>query len=118
MSHRIQNMVILYFLALIPSPLHFVAVCQNLTRIGHKCNISGTICDLLWPCENRGACHNAERGNDYNCSCRYGFHGPKCEYDHRSCKNTTCSNHGTSSILHLFKIKSIFIFRFLSRTTK
>lgn len=76
------------------SSLYFSPNCQNSTHIGHKCNTFGTICALLRPCKNGGRCNNTKNNIDYNCSCEPGFHGPKCEYDHRSCDDTACSYHG------------------------
>lgn len=78
------------------SALYFVPEeCPDSTNIGVRCNTSSHFCNLLDPCQNGGTCRNTTDG--YNCFCRPGFTGPRCESSHQLCRPDSCSNHGTYS---------------------
>ena len=45
--------------------------------------------------ERRSNCINHENHNDYQCVCKFGYAGDRCEIDVDLCENSPCENGGT-----------------------
>ena len=54
-----------------------------------------TLCDLLEPCLNHA-------------TCKFGFSGAQCQFDHRLCQSDTCWNNGMHPLFYLFNPKYLF----------
>jgi hypothetical protein len=75
-----------------------VCVCSR-NYDGLYCSISTLVCSS-YPCLNNGTCLADSRNSSlYKCQCD-GFHyGTNCENQINYCKNTSCSGHGTCSMV-------------------
>jgi len=58
---------------------------EEIKKIMHGC--------LTNPCLNEGTC--LETNNAYNCQCKPGFIGQRCETDIDECSNNPCGHYGT-----------------------
>lgn len=74
--------------------------CWDPTRVGLRCDVPSTPCNLSQPCHNNGTCHTVNKYPGYNCSCPKGYHGFHCESDRRPCREHTCWNNGKCSSLY------------------
>ncbi|XP_045582081.2 protein slit isoform X2 [Procambarus clarkii] len=56
-------------------------------------------CDLCYtrPCQNGGVCRSSP-GQQYECRCTAGFHGPECQYRIDACYGNPCNNGGTCKV--------------------
>ncbi|KAK3862677.1 hypothetical protein Pcinc_031488 [Petrolisthes cinctipes] len=56
-------------------------------------------CDLCYtrPCQNDGECRSGP-GQQYECRCTAGFHGPECQYRIDACYGNPCNNGGTCKV--------------------